>query len=106
MDPRILRMSLVTRMQSAAVIACTKARKDLIVACREEVVQLKRAFDNEVPMRIPCVEHLERDCINAIHMSEVRARYARFSSGQPSAGDAPTAYLPQVGASFTLIAAE
>lgn len=32
-------------------------------------------------------------------LAERRASYA-FSSGQPSAGDAPTAYLPQVGASF------
>lgn len=32
-------------------------------------------------------------------LAERRASFA-FSSGQPSAGDAPTAYLPQVGASF------
>jgi hypothetical protein len=86
-DVRILRMSLITRLQSASVIARNKGIPTLVNSCMAKIVTLKNAFDNELPMHVDGVADIERSCINAPSMADIRASYARFSSTVPHGGE-------------------
>lgn len=82
--------SLITRMHAARVIAVNKGRHDLAGQCLLKISTLQ-SLGSFNPSYVAGVEMIERDCRDAITMSEVRARYAQFSSGAPPSVGEPRA---------------
>ena len=73
---RQLRPALRTRLKAARVVALNRGRHDLAGQCADHLRWIARAFDNEVPMYVPAIDMLERDCANAKTPQQMKDEYA------------------------------